>query len=335
MFTTHFYELRTMCRRQTLCYPSFLDVLAGRPKVKSIPPFTPIDTAAAERTFASDKAAQFIDIIPPVEYSKVAARLRAFFSGELGFVESSTQQRMRPPLARLAACENPASIMPVTFLGKTLPLPQTGQMWLERDLLTDPSLPGLFCITTSYRNEDDPQPGRHNLIFPMFEFETHGGIDRLRKILTDLVLFLGWHDVTEVDYESAAESYRVTEIGDREEKWLYEECGGAVLLSRFPEHTSPFWNMKRGRDGKAEKIDVLMPIETIGSAERSCDPHDMWTRFHTITDGKYAQTLFEKFGEKETLDELRYFLSLKFFPRCGGGIGMTRLVQALKLRGKL
>ncbi|MBI4117926.1 MAG: transposase [Parcubacteria group bacterium] len=298
----------------------------------------PIDTAAAERTFASDRATQFIDIISPRDYDAVAKRLRKFFAN-LGFVESSTQQRMRPPLARLAACENPHSIMPVSFLGDTLPLPQTGQMWLEHDLLRDPSLPGLFCMTTSYRNERDPQPGRHNLIFPMFEFETHGGIERLRYILEELLVFLGivrhHQDVTTVDYERSADTYGVQEIGDAEEKRLCQELGPAVLLSRFPEHTSPFWNMRRGPDGKAEKIDVLMPIETIGSAERSCDPEDMWQRFHTITDGAYAQALFERFGEKETLDELRYFLSLKFFERCGGGIGITRLVQAMKQRGLL
>jgi hypothetical protein len=28
--------------------------------------------------------------------------------------------------------------------------------------------------------------------------------------------------------------------------------------------------------------------------------------------------------------ELNEFLALKFFPRCGGGIGMTRMIMAVK-----
>ena len=46
---------------------------------------------------------------------------------------------------------------------------QTGQMWLEYDLLKDPSKPGFFCLSTSFRNEPNPVPGRHDKIFPMFE----------------------------------------------------------------------------------------------------------------------------------------------------------------------
>lgn len=302
-------------------------------------PFVPLNIADAERAFADDDATRFVDLISPRDFDAAARLLRAFFRDEMGFIESSPQHRMRAPLGNMAACENPGSIMPVLFRGKKVPLPQTGQMWLEYDLLKDPTLPGLFCQTTSYRNEQDPQVGRHNLVFPMFEFETHGDIDRLRDLLRALIRFLGivppGEEILEVDYESAARWLGVKEIGDNEEKIICEKYGPVILLSRFPEYTNPFPNMRRGADGKSEKIDVLMPIETIGSAERSCDPHDIWLRFHTVTNGEYAQALFEWFGEKEILAELRYYLSLPLFPRCGGGIGMTRLIRTLKLAGKI
>ena len=43
----------------------------------------------------------------------------------------------------------------------------------------------------------------------------------------------------------------------------------------------------------------------------------------------YADLLYDLFG-KETVDkELDEFLSLDFFPRVGGGIGMTRLLTAM------
>ena len=53
-------------------------------------------------------------------------------------------------------------------------------------------------------------------------------------------------------------------------------------------------------------------------------------RFHTISDGEYASLLYELFGEKRVEKELEEFLSYDFFPRYGGGIGMTRLISALK-----
>lgn len=74
-------------------------------------------------------------------------------------------------------------------------------------------------------------------------------------------------------------------------------------------------------------------METIGSAERSCDPQQMRELFHTISDGLYAKTLYNKFGVQRVEDELEQFLSYDFFPRCGGGIGMTRMIRAMRAAG--
>ena len=51
--------------------------------------------------------------------------------------------------------------------------------------------------------------------------------------------------------------------------------------------------------------------------------------FHTITDGAYANLLFDLFGQKRVERELEEFLQFDFFPRVGGGIGMTRMISAL------
>ena len=55
--------------------------------------------------------------------------------------------------------------------------------------------------------------------------------------------------------------------------------GPVFILKNFPEYTSPFWNMRRNDDKTtANKIDVILSgMETIGSAERSIDIHDMIT----------------------------------------------------------
>ena len=55
--------------------------------------------------------------------------------------------------------------------------------------------------------------------------------------------------------------------------------------------------------------------------------------FLNQTDGAYANLLFKKFGKERVMKELDEFLSHDFFPRFGGGIGMTRMARAMKLEG--
>ena len=82
----------------------------------------------------------------------------------------------------------------------------------------------------------------------------------------------------------------------------------------------------------AAKIDVILHgVETIGSAERSCDPQQMQDMFYSISDGGYSKLLFDKFGEKRVKDELDEFMKSNFFPRFGGGIGVTRMIRAMEM----
>jgi hypothetical protein len=53
--------------------------------------------------------------------------------------------------------------------------------------------------------------------------------------------------------------------------------------------------------------------------------------FYTIENGKYAAKLFELFGKERVESELERFLSYDFFPRFGGGIGLTRMARAWEL----
>ena len=56
--------------------------------------------------------------------------------------------------------------------------------------------------------------------------------------------------------------------------------------------------------------------------------------FNTISDGGYKNKLYDLFGEKRVNEELEKYLSFDFFPRFGGGIGVTRLLRAMKLQEK-
>ena len=71
-------------------------------------------------------------------------------------------------------------------------------------------------------------------------------------------------------------------------------------------------------------------METIGSAERSSNPLEMREEFLTISDGKYAETIYSKFGKDRVDSEMKDFLSMDFFTRSGGGIGVTRLIKSLR-----
>ena len=53
--------------------------------------------------------------------------------------------------------------------------------------------------------------------------------------------------------------------------------------------------------------------------------------FYTIENGGYSNKLFELFGKERVEKELEEFLSLNFFSRFGGGIGLTRLTRAYEL----
>lgn len=260
-------------------------------------------------------------------FSKTANMLRSFFLSR-NFVEVHTQDR----LSILAACEDPTTVATYEYEGAVWPLPQTGQMWLEYELLTKPELSGVFCLSTSYRNEPNPVPGRHERIFPMFEFEAKGTIDDLRSLEIELCEAVGLGVQSEfhhAHYDDMKQRYGVQELTNAEERTMQSEFGRVVFLELFPESTSPFWNMKRSKD-VAHKIDVIIDgQETIGSAERSSDVDDMRHRFETISGGEYAKLLFSKFGEARVRKELDEFLSLPFFPRFGGGIGMTRMMKAL------
>ena len=61
----------------------------------------------------------------------------------------------------------------------------------------------------------------------------------------------------------------------------------------------------------------------------------MRKRFNEISDGEYANLLFNHFGQKRVEDELEEYLKLDMFERFGGGIGVTRMVRALTLSGLL
>ena len=261
-------------------------------------------------------------LIDPKKYSETVDLLRSFFLSK-NFLEVHTQNR----LSILAACEDPETVATYEYNGQTWSLPQTGQMWLEYELLSNPDAAGFFCVSTSYRAEPNPVEGRHETIFPMFEFEMKGGVDALEDMEKELCEYIGL-PLEQLNCKTYAEwekEFRTDELDH-----AHELAIGKGMITKFPERTSPFWNMARNSDDTSKKIDVILGgMETIGSAERSTDKEQMRETFHTISDGQYADLLYKLFGKERVEKELEEFLKFDFFPRSGGGIGMQRLMTAL------
>jgi len=273
-------------------------------------------------------------LIDPSKFTETVGLLRSFFL-EKGFLEVHTQNR----LSILAACEDPFNVATYNYAGNVWPLPQTGQMWLEHELLSQPSAKGFFCVSTSYRQEPNAIPGRHDIIFPMFEFEMPGNVDDLKAMEYELCEYLGFGNITEKTYAEWQQHFGLgadVEMEAQQELDMEKEFG-QTLITNFPELTSPFWNMARNDDGNtAKKMDVILGgMETIGSAERSCDVDMMRDTFHSIVDGEYAELLFKLFGKERVEAELEKFLEFDFFQRVGGGIGVTRMIPALEKINKI
>ncbi len=265
-------------------------------------------------------------------YNTIVRKLRHFFQDIKGFVEVPAQ----PRLSILAACEDPETITQFVFSGVNYPLPQTGQMWLEAEMLKNPGIPGVFCITTSYRNEPFPIPGRHDKIFPMFEFESRGTIEDMKRMETELLNYLGFSEPVICLYEEVCKRYDIDEIKSDHELTMQKELGNVIMLERFPQRTHPFWNMKHDKSGIFKKVDVILyGMETIGSAERSTNVQEMRENFFTISNGQYAKLLFNAFGEERVIKELDAYLALPMFDRFGAGIGVTRMARAMNLAGLL
>lgn len=209
-------------------------------------------------------------------------------------------------------------------------------MHSDNSKLLTPYIPrGYYCESTSTRDEKKAGDGRRYNTFAMSEFEMFGSYDHLRSFLHKFMAHIGFENVKYIDYEEACDYLNVSLIEDQEEKKLCEDIAPVVLLGKFPKRTDPYWNMKHsGEKDIYNKIDVLIHgVETIGSAERSCDVEQMKQDFYNQDQGKYCDRMFKMFGRERVETELDIFLSHEFVPRYGGGVGLQRLIEGMKKEG--
>ena len=75
---------------------------------------------------------------------------------------------------------------------------------------------------------------RHDLIFPMFEFEAKGDMEALKNLESELLIHLGFPEPVTVDYEEMCQKYDVREIDDDCEEIIGKDYGTSVILEKFP-----------------------------------------------------------------------------------------------------
>jgi aspartyl/asparaginyl-tRNA synthetase len=278
--------------------------------------------------------------INPKHYAYVVKKLRSYCD-EQGLTECY----LNDIPTTLSSCEDPTNLHTYSWDGVDYALPQTSQMLLETVILKDgPESKGFYNICNSFRLEKNPVKNRHQNQFPLFEIEGPWDMNQMIQFQKGLLLTLGikpWgDDFPEIDYLDACAKYNVTELDHQHEIQLCRDLNSpAVFLKRFALTTSPFWNMLV--DGNvAKKVDVLIgnpcggqPMEVFGSSERSCNPEEMREMFHTVSDGQYAEYLYQAFGKERIEKELEEYLSNTFFKRAGMGIGISRLCFACETLG--
>lgn len=279
------------------------------------------------------------EVIGPQDFDLIIKLMRSFFS-QKNYKEVYPQ----PIKSIMAACEDPSTLRTFEFDGNTWPLSQTNQLNLEMILLTAPEeADGIYCMTTSYRDEPNPIEGRHKKIFGMFEVEHKGDFQGLIDTLCNLCIHLGLvnkiEEIPFFTYNELCEIYNVNIIESEQEEMIWKDYGDVVGITHFPERTHPFYNMSYyGIDEKTgdklyNKCDLIIcGQETFGTAERSCDIKQMKNSFLTISDGEYSKLLFDEYGKDRVLNELDEYLSLPMIPRWGFGMGIDRLLRAMKIK---
>ena len=87
----------------------------------------------------------------------------------------------------------------------------------------------------------------------------------------------------------------------------------------------------RAELAKSLGADIIMMMPPYHGALLKGNPDQIFEQFNEISNGEYANMLFSQFSKERVQGEMNDFLSKEFFPRFGGGIGMTRMIRALKL----
>ncbi len=228
----------------------------------------------------------------PERFDRTVKALRDFFA-KREFKEVNSQ--CRPSI--LAAWEFPERLQAYNARGTEWPLPQSGIVWLERELRKDPDATGFFCLTNSYGAAAAAQPR------PIFEFAFRGDQTALRTLVTALMTSLLPHN--------------------------FEGDGRIVTNSSLAE--CPFWNVAAAPSGengsqRARNCDAhFKGTRLVSAAERTQDKNAMSYKFCVSYGGRYSLGLYHYFGQARTEAEFARYVNDCSFLRSTGSVDVMAL----------
>ena len=177
-------------------------------------------------------------------YSIIVNKLRDFLD-KLNFIETRAQNK----LSLLTIADEPKLMCTFNYGGYVWPLPQSNLLLLQLELLTYPSLSGIYNICTSYKNNPDYTRFYNNIcetdiVSPLFEFVMFGRYIDVKNIVLNILEELNFGPKSTyiiTSYDVVAKRYGSKELTVEKELNILSDSN-VFILEYIPK---PVWNVKK------------------------------------------------------------------------------------------
>lgn len=195
----------------------------------------------------------------------------------------------------------------------------TQQFYLEYELLQNASVTGYFCINNLNIE--------HANSTPTVEFVINGNIDVLETFIRDLLVYLGYHNISKYNikdysYITTKLNTPVNYLSNSVKQKIYTKFGAVFLLKNYPFHTTVHWTIKNNIINKTydKLVAILSGHESIISYEISSNKNDMRNQFDSMSYNTYTD---------EVNNELEQYLSQSFTTRSYGKIFTLEIISSM------
>lgn len=237
------------------------------------------------------------------KYSILINLIRNFLN-KLNFIELFTQNK----LSILTICNDPKSMCTFNYGGYVWPLPQSGIIWLEHELinLNEMNNPGgIYTMCTCYKN--DPNYTRKmsenifeaDIVTPIFEFAAFGQYSDMQTMVINLLQELGFRTKFNIiNYNQIAKKRgsRELDITDIVTDKI------VTFLEYIP---NPKWGMKYTTQV------IILQTDVLTFSEHITDSNDLLETFYTYDNGSLAEYLYSQFSKERVDDELYKFINTR------------------------
>jgi len=193
------------------------------------------------------------------------------------------------------------------------------QLYLEYELLQHSNITGYFCVTNVNIE--------HTNAIPTVEFVINGGIQVLESFTHDLLVYLGYHNISnyivkDYSYITTKLNMNINYLSNTIKQKIYAKFGPTFLLKNYPSNTVAHWTIKKNNINNTynKLVTILSGIESIISYEISTNKHDMRNQFNN--NGHLCDS-------EDMKNELDQYLSQTFITRSYGKISTLALIDSM------